>query len=81
MSASRAGYHKQKFSKKNMFTATRHSGPMGFLTVRQLGKLCANGAIPRPLLNTAIMQDFQDNDKKKCEKKNGRLAAILDFLV
>ena len=25
---------------------------MGFLTVRQLGKLCANGAIPRPVLNT-----------------------------
>ena len=30
----------------------RHRGSMGFLTVRQLGKLCANGAIPRPVLNT-----------------------------
>ena len=31
---------------------TRHRGPMGFLTVRQLGKLCTNGAIPPPVLNT-----------------------------
>ena len=35
-----------------MFTATRHRGPMWFLTVRQLGKLSANGAILRPVLNT-----------------------------
>ena len=32
-----------------MFTDTRHRGSMGFLTVRQLGKLCAHGAIPRPV--------------------------------
>ena len=37
---------------KAVFTATRHRGPMGFLTVRQLGKLCANGAILWPVSNT-----------------------------
>ena len=56
MSASRAGYHKQKISKKK-FTAMRHRGPMGFLTVRQLGKSCAYGAISRPVLNTGIHGD------------------------
>ena len=41
-----------KTFKKTMFTATRHRGSMEFFTVRQLGKLCANGAIPRLVLNT-----------------------------
>ena len=48
---SRAGYHKQKTPQKTMFTATRHRGPMEFLTVRQLG---ANYAIPRPVLNATL---------------------------
>ena len=41
----------KKTSKKTMFPATRHRGPLGFLTVRQLGELCANGAITQPVLN------------------------------
>ena len=53
--ASRAGYHKQTKSKKTMFTAMRRCGSPGLIKVRQLGKLCANGAIPLPAYIVTIV--------------------------
>ena len=38
--------------------ATGHRGSMGFLTVRQLGKLCANGAIPRPVFYLFLLGNW-----------------------
>ena len=36
----------KNFQKGDVYSLARHRGPLGFLTVRQIGKLCANGAIP-----------------------------------
>ena len=43
--------------------------------------VCPQKLIRTEIHRSAIMQDFRDSKQKKNEKKNGRLAAISDFLV